>query len=146
MYGCEVGPEGRRGGYIQHSYNGRDFLSLYKETLTWTAAQPEAQVTKRSWDRDRAFTQHWKASLEEECIEWLEGYLHYGKEVLQRTASNIAPIIGCVLGAILLGAAAIAGIMLYRKWQSGFKEAPTSGQGSDNQGSDNSSKGSNLAI
>ncbi|XP_061476650.1 major histocompatibility complex class I-related gene protein-like [Rhineura floridana] len=237
MYGCEVGPEGRKGGYLQHSYDGRDFISFDKETLSWTAAQPEAQVTKRKWERHRVHAQRWKASLEEECIEWLEGYLHYGKEVLQRTeppvvkvtrqvysdgmetlicrahgfypkeidanwrkdgevweedtfrglvapnsdgtyhallgiqinpkdrdlyqchvehdglkepldvaweepASNIAPIIGCVLGAILLGAAAIAGIMLYRKWQSGYKEVPTSGQGSDNQGSDNSSKGS----
>ncbi|XP_061476651.1 class I histocompatibility antigen, F10 alpha chain-like [Rhineura floridana] len=221
MYGCEVGPQNHRGGYFQFSYDGRDFISLDKETLTWTAAEAGAQVTKRSWDRDRARSRYWKASLEKECIEWLQRYLHYGKEVLQRTeppvvkvtrqahsdgmetlicqahgfypreidanwrkdgevweegtfrgvvapnsdgtyhalvgikinpkdrdcyrchvehdslqeplevaweepASNIALILGCVLGAILLIAAAIAGIVLYRKWQAGYREAPTS--------------------
>ncbi|XP_061476649.1 H-2 class I histocompatibility antigen, Q9 alpha chain-like [Rhineura floridana] len=232
MYGCEVGPEGRKGGYSQHGYDGRDFLSFDKETLSWTAADAGAQVTKRKWERDRAFTQYTKAYLEEKCVEWLERYLDYGKEVLQRTeppvvkvtrqvdaddmetlfcqahgfypkeidanwrkdgkvwvedtfrgvvapnsdgtyhallgvkidpkdrdrywchvehdglekslkvaweepASNIALILGCVLGAILLIAAGIAGIVLYRKWQAGYKEAPTS-----DRGSDNSSKGS----
>ncbi|XP_061476667.1 RT1 class I histocompatibility antigen, AA alpha chain-like isoform X2 [Rhineura floridana] len=86
MYSCEVGPENRKGGYFQFGYDGRDFLSFDKETLTWTAAQVEAQVSKRKLERDRAFTQHYKAYLEEECVEWLKRYLDYGKEVLQRTA------------------------------------------------------------
>ncbi|XP_061476699.1 major histocompatibility complex class I-related gene protein-like isoform X2 [Rhineura floridana] len=236
MYGCEVGPEGRKGGYLQHGYDGRDFLSLDKETLTWTAADAGAQVTKRKWERDRAFTQYTKAYLEEECVEWLKKYLDYGKEALQRTeppvvkvthqvdaddmetlfcqahgfypkeidanwrkdgkvwvedtfrgvvapnsdgtyhallgvkidpkdrdryrchvehdglkkplkvaweepAAKIALILGCVLGAIVLIASGIAGIMLYRKWQAGYKEAPTS-----DRGSDNSSQGSNPAV
>ncbi|XP_061476656.1 major histocompatibility complex class I-related gene protein-like isoform X4 [Rhineura floridana] len=44
----------------------------------------------------------------------------------EEPASNIALILGYVLGAILLIAAGIAGIVLYRKWQAGYREAPTS--------------------
>ncbi|XP_061476702.1 major histocompatibility complex class I-related gene protein-like isoform X2 [Rhineura floridana] len=92
MYGCEVGPEGRKGGYDQFGYDGRDFLSFDKETLSWTAADAGAQVTKRKLERDRAFTQHRKAFLEEECVEWLKRYLDYGKEALQRTEPPVVTV------------------------------------------------------
>ncbi|XP_053147946.1 H-2 class I histocompatibility antigen, Q9 alpha chain-like isoform X2 [Hemicordylus capensis] len=84
MYGCEVGEDGPRGGYLQYGYDGRDFLSLDKETLTWTAADLGAQVTKRKWEAEPAIAQGQKAYLEEICIEWLRKYLDYGKETLLR--------------------------------------------------------------
>ncbi|XP_053149469.1 class I histocompatibility antigen, F10 alpha chain-like isoform X2 [Hemicordylus capensis] len=84
MYGCELGEDGPRGGHSQYGYDGRDFVSLDKETLTWTAADAAAQVTKRKWEAEPAIAQGYKAYLEEICIEWLQKYLDYGKETLLR--------------------------------------------------------------
>ncbi|XP_053149471.1 class I histocompatibility antigen, F10 alpha chain-like [Hemicordylus capensis] len=84
MYGCELGEGGYKGGHWQEAYDGRDFLSLDKETITWTAANMAAQVTKRKWEALPGFSEGRKAYLEETCIEWLQKYLDYGKETLLR--------------------------------------------------------------
>ncbi|XP_042309048.1 H-2 class I histocompatibility antigen, Q9 alpha chain-like isoform X3 [Sceloporus undulatus] len=85
MYGCELRKDGSKGGYQQYAYDGKDYISFDKDTLTWTAADLPAQNTKRKWDPDSAFNQAKKAYLEETCIEWLQRYLEYGKEELRRT-------------------------------------------------------------
>ncbi|XP_077779493.1 major histocompatibility complex class I-related gene protein-like [Podarcis muralis] len=92
MYGCELRSDGHKGGYDQYSYDGRDFIAFDKETLTWTAAQTEAEVSKRKWDADMAFKQGKKHYLEEICIEWLRRYLDYGKETLQRTEAPMVKV------------------------------------------------------
>uniref|UniRef100_A0A8D2IXV0 Ig-like domain-containing protein n=1 Tax=Varanus komodoensis TaxID=61221 RepID=A0A8D2IXV0_VARKO len=84
MYGCELRSDGSKGGYDQYGYDGKDYISLDKETLTWTAADAKAQITKRKWEKDLAFAQGMKAYLEKICIEWLQRYLEYGKETLQQ--------------------------------------------------------------
>nr|ACD54830.1 MHC class I antigen [Amblyrhynchus cristatus] len=84
MYGCELRKDGSKGGYFQDAYDGRDYISLDKETLTWTAADVPAQNTKRKWEAEPAFAQGYKAYLEETCIEWLERYLGYGNKTLLR--------------------------------------------------------------
>ncbi|XP_077779480.1 major histocompatibility complex class I-related protein 1-like [Podarcis muralis] len=92
MYGCELSSDGRKGGYRQYGYDGRDFLAFDKETLTWTAAEMEAQVTKRRWDTELAANQRNKHYLEEICIEWLQRYLDYGKETLLRTEAPVVKV------------------------------------------------------
>ncbi|XP_078244030.1 H-2 class I histocompatibility antigen, Q10 alpha chain-like [Pogona vitticeps] len=85
MYGCELKEDGSPGGgYDQDAYDGRDYLSFDKETLTWTAADSKAQITKEKWEKDPALAQRYKAYLEGICIEWLQRYLDYGKESLLR--------------------------------------------------------------
>nr|XP_016854178.1 PREDICTED: major histocompatibility complex class I-related gene protein-like isoform X2 [Anolis carolinensis] len=85
MYGCDLRKDGSKAGYRQYAYDGKDFISFDKETLTWTAADVEAQTTKRKWDAQSMRNQYLKAYLEEECILWLQKYLEYGKETLLRT-------------------------------------------------------------
>ncbi|XP_060125774.1 H-2 class I histocompatibility antigen, Q9 alpha chain-like isoform X3 [Zootoca vivipara] len=92
MVGCELMSDGRKEGYWQYSYDGRDFIAFDKETLTWTAAEKEAQVTKRKWDPELACNQGNKHYLEETCIEWLQKYLDYGKESLLRTAAPVVKV------------------------------------------------------
>ncbi|KAF7235134.1 hypothetical protein EYD10_18020 [Varanus komodoensis] len=82
MYGCDLGADGRRGGHMQYAYDGADYISLDKDTLTWTAASPMAHVFKRKRDADLAYSQHLKVYLEEECVEWLRTFVAYGKEAL----------------------------------------------------------------
>ncbi|KAK9405449.1 H-2 class I histocompatibility antigen Q9 alpha chain-like [Crotalus adamanteus] len=85
MYGCELQADGRKGGFQQFGYDGRTFLTFDKETLTWVAPVPQAQITQRKWDAIPGWNQRWKAYLEEECIDWIKKYLSYGKETLLRT-------------------------------------------------------------
>ncbi|KAM3844396.1 major histocompatibility complex class I-related gene protein-like isoform 2-T2 [Vipera latastei] len=81
----ELQADGSNTGFWQYAYDGRTFLTFVKETLTWVASNPQAQITKRKLDAIPGHNQRYKAFLEEECIEWLEKYLSYGKEALLRT-------------------------------------------------------------
>ncbi|XP_060115983.1 major histocompatibility complex class I-related gene protein-like [Heteronotia binoei] len=92
MHGCELSREGHRRGYSQFAYDGKDYLSLDQETLTWTATDSRAQVTKRRWDADRVWTEGRRNFVEERCVEWLQKYLDYGKETLLRTEPPVVRV------------------------------------------------------
>ncbi|KAG8148222.1 putative MHC class I antigen protein [Naja naja] len=85
MYGCELQTDGSKRGFAQYGYDGRTFLTFDKETPAWVAPEPQAQITKRRWDHIPGNNQGVKSYLEETCIEGLERYLSYGKEMLLRT-------------------------------------------------------------
>uniref|UniRef100_A0A8C1S3R4 Major histocompatibility complex class I UBA n=1 Tax=Cyprinus carpio TaxID=7962 RepID=A0A8C1S3R4_CYPCA len=87
MYGCELHDDGTKGGYSQYGYDGEDFLSLDKSSLTWTAANPQAVITKVKWDSTGAFAKSETNYLENICIEWLQKYVRYGKDTLERKVS-----------------------------------------------------------
>ncbi|KAI4872633.1 hypothetical protein NFI96_026016 [Prochilodus magdalenae] len=83
MYGCELDEDGTTRGYRQDGYDGEDFISLDLNTGTWTAANAKAVITKHKWEglgkvaRERNY-------LENICIEWLEKYVGYGRDTLER--------------------------------------------------------------
>ncbi|XP_039206216.1 class I histocompatibility antigen, F10 alpha chain-like isoform X2 [Crotalus tigris] len=115
MDGCELRGNKSKGGFEQHGYDGRTFLTFDKETLTWVAPVPQARITQRKWDALPGYNQRTKFFLEEFCIEWLEKYLSYGKETLLRTEpkSNLGLIIGYVVVGLVLMMCAIVGILVF---------------------------------
>ncbi|XP_070593190.1 major histocompatibility complex class I-related gene protein-like [Erythrolamprus reginae] len=92
MYGCELRRDGRKGGFEQHGYDGRTFITFDKETLAWVAPDPQAQISQRKWDGLPGYNQYWKGYLEETCIEWLEKFLSYGNETLLRTETPVVTV------------------------------------------------------
>ncbi|XP_070790284.1 major histocompatibility complex class I-related gene protein-like [Pituophis catenifer annectens] len=92
MYGCERRGDGSKGGFYHFGYDGRTFITFDKETVTWVAPNPQAQITQRKWDALPGFSQRVKSYLEEECIGWLEKYLSYGKEILLRTETPVVTV------------------------------------------------------
>ncbi|XP_032061053.1 uncharacterized protein LOC116500245 isoform X1 [Aythya fuligula] len=84
MYGCDLLEDGSIRGFQQHGYDGKDFLTFDKDTLTYTAADAVAQITKRKWEEDGSFLEGRKFYLENTCIEWLRKYVSYGKAMLER--------------------------------------------------------------
>ncbi|NP_571546.1 major histocompatibility complex class I UBA precursor [Danio rerio] len=87
MYGCEMDDDGNKQVHWQIGYDGEDFISLDKKTLTWTAANSQAMTTKVKWDSTGAEANYWKGYLENECIEWVQKYVGYGKDTLERKVS-----------------------------------------------------------
>uniref|UniRef100_A0A8D0C5X9 Ig-like domain-containing protein n=1 Tax=Salvator merianae TaxID=96440 RepID=A0A8D0C5X9_SALMN len=73
MYGCELRREGTTGGYRQYGFDGRDFIAFDMDTRTWTAAEAQAQLSKRKWDAEGAWNQRRRFYLKSVCIEWLRG-------------------------------------------------------------------------
>ncbi|XP_062835395.1 class I histocompatibility antigen, F10 alpha chain-like [Anolis carolinensis] len=92
MYGCELRKDRSKGGYYQYAYDGRGSLSFDKKTLTWTAADVPAQITKRRWEREKIQAQRFNHYLEGECIDWLQNYLDYGKQTLLRTERPVGRV------------------------------------------------------
>ncbi|XP_067169897.1 class I histocompatibility antigen, F10 alpha chain-like isoform X2 [Apteryx mantelli] len=84
MYGCDLLEDGGIRGFYQHAYDGRDFLAFNKDTLTFTAADAAAEITKRKWEVDEAEPERLKHYLETTCTEWLRKYVEYGKATLER--------------------------------------------------------------
>nr|XP_047912090.1 class I histocompatibility antigen, F10 alpha chain-like isoform X2 [Anser cygnoides] len=84
MYGCDLLEDGSIRGFDQYGYEGRDFIAFDKDTLTYTAADTGAQVTKRKWEEEGTYPEQTKHYLENTCIEWLRKYVSYGKAMLER--------------------------------------------------------------
>uniref|UniRef100_A0A8C6VB13 Ig-like domain-containing protein n=1 Tax=Naja naja TaxID=35670 RepID=A0A8C6VB13_NAJNA len=85
MLGCELRRDGSKGGFMQYGYDGRTFITFDKETLSWVAPDPQAQITRSQWDALLAQNQYIKSYLEQECIDWIRKYLPYGNETLLGT-------------------------------------------------------------
>ncbi|KAF1507774.1 Class I histocompatibility antigen, F10 alpha chain, partial [Megadyptes antipodes antipodes] len=83
MYGCEILEDGRTSGFYQAAYDGRDFIAFDMRTMTFTAADAAAQITKRKWE-DEGEPDQLKQYLENICIEWLRKYVSYGQAALER--------------------------------------------------------------
>ncbi|NXP02335.1 HA1F protein, partial [Thinocorus orbignyianus] len=83
MYGCDLLEDGSTRGYFQDAYDGKDFIALDTDTMTFTAADAAAQITKRKWEREGE-AERQKYYLENTCVEWLKKYVSYGQAVLER--------------------------------------------------------------
>ncbi|XP_051003566.1 major histocompatibility complex class I-related gene protein isoform X1 [Acomys russatus] len=85
MIGCELLEDGSTTGFLQYAYDGRDFISFNKDSLSWVAIDNVAHIIKRAWEANLHELQYQKNWLEEECVAWLKRFLEYGKATLERT-------------------------------------------------------------
>ncbi|KAG7233851.1 hypothetical protein INR49_006483 [Caranx melampygus] len=72
-------------GFLQYGYNGDDFLSFDLQTLTWIAANPQAETIKQQWDGNTARSQTWKNYLDNVIPYFLQKAVKFGSGFLQRT-------------------------------------------------------------
>ncbi|XP_060126858.1 major histocompatibility complex class I-related gene protein-like [Zootoca vivipara] len=92
MVGSEVSPYGSNEAYWTFGYDGRDFLSLDKETDTWIGADAVAQVIERMWEADSSMIPRFKFLVEVVFIEWLQKYEAYAKEALLRKEPPVVKV------------------------------------------------------
>ncbi|XP_074254387.1 patr class I histocompatibility antigen, CH28 alpha chain-like isoform X5 [Saimiri boliviensis] len=84
MNGCDVAPDGHfLRGYHQHTYDGKDYISLNEDLRSWTSADSVAQITQRMYEAEN-YAEEFSTYLKGGCVEWLRRYLENGKETLQR--------------------------------------------------------------
>ncbi|XP_017543917.1 BOLA class I histocompatibility antigen, alpha chain BL3-6-like isoform X1 [Pygocentrus nattereri] len=80
--GCELHGNGTKRGYSRYGYDGEDWLTLDLSTSTWTAANAKAVITKQ--EENTAKAKGHKNFLENDCIEWLQKYVEFGRSTLER--------------------------------------------------------------
>ncbi|KFQ29111.1 Class I histocompatibility antigen, F10 alpha chain, partial [Mesitornis unicolor] len=93
MVGCDLLEDGSTRGFYQHAYDGRDFIALDKDTMTFTAVDTVAQITKKEWEEGPE-AESQKYCLENSCIERLRKYLSYGRAVLERKGEGKTGTLG----------------------------------------------------
>nr|ARA68496.1 MHC class I antigen [Egretta eulophotes] len=94
MVGCDLLEDNSTKGYMQKGYDGRDFIAFDMDTMTFTAADAAAQITKRKWEVDGTEAERWKLYLKDTCIEWLRKYVSYGRAVLERKERPVVRVSG----------------------------------------------------
>ncbi|XP_071416387.1 class I histocompatibility antigen, F10 alpha chain-like [Pithys albifrons albifrons] len=80
--GCDLLSNGSVHRTLRYIYDGRDFLSFSPETKSFVAADAAAQVTQRKW-RSEGY-EALQDELAQTCAEWLQKYIGYGQEALER--------------------------------------------------------------
>ncbi|NWW88994.1 HA1F protein, partial [Rhynochetos jubatus] len=94
MYGCDILEDNSTRGYYQHACDGMDFISFNMDTMTFTAADRAAQITKNKWEADDTVAEGLKQYLSGTCIEWLEKYVSYGRATLERKEPPTVRVLG----------------------------------------------------
>uniref|UniRef100_A0A8D0G1U2 Ig-like domain-containing protein n=1 Tax=Strix occidentalis caurina TaxID=311401 RepID=A0A8D0G1U2_STROC len=85
LLGCDILEDGTfLRGFYQTAYDGQDFIAFDMDTMTFTAADAAAQITKRKWEAEGTEAERRKHYLENTCVEWLGKYVSYGRAVLER--------------------------------------------------------------
>uniref|UniRef100_A0A8B9G5P3 Ig-like domain-containing protein n=1 Tax=Amazona collaria TaxID=241587 RepID=A0A8B9G5P3_9PSIT len=84
MSGCDILDDGSTRGYRQEAYDRKDIIAFDMDTRTLIVANTAAQVTKRKWERHGSVAERHKNYLENTCVEWLNKYVRYGQNVLDR--------------------------------------------------------------
>ncbi|XP_029440383.1 major histocompatibility complex class I-related gene protein-like [Rhinatrema bivittatum] len=82
--GCELESDGSTQDFWHYGYDGHNFVSLDKERVAWVADVPEGENAAQKWNRDPSFAARQKLYLEQTCIEWLQKYIGYGEQELDR--------------------------------------------------------------
>ncbi|XP_072845050.2 major histocompatibility complex class I-related protein 1 [Pogona vitticeps] len=93
-YGCELSDDGHKNGFDRLAYEGREVMYLNLETLTWVAtSRAIPDVIRKWWNADKAYIESQKVYLEGECIELLQRYLGYGKELLLKKEPPVVKVL-----------------------------------------------------
>ncbi|XP_027489423.1 class I histocompatibility antigen, F10 alpha chain-like [Corapipo altera] len=84
LYGCDLLSDGSVRGSQRHGYDGQDFISFELGSGNFVAADGAAQITKRKWEHDGIVAEGFRNYLGNICPEWLQKYVGYGREALER--------------------------------------------------------------
>ncbi|XP_040504722.1 class I histocompatibility antigen, F10 alpha chain isoform X4 [Gallus gallus] len=130
IIGCDILEDGSIRGYDQYAFDGKDYIAFDMDTMTFTAADPVAEITKRRWETEGTYAERWKHELGTVCVQNLRRYLEHGKAALKRTEPqpNLIPIVAGAVVAIVAVIAVVVGLVVWKsksgKEKKGYEAAP----------------------
>ena len=72
-------------GFAQFGYDGEDFMKWDRNTYTWIALRPEADIVRPIWDDTELLREFYLGVLTQIYPEQLKKSVEYGRSVLLRT-------------------------------------------------------------
>uniref|UniRef100_A0A3Q2CCP0 Ig-like domain-containing protein n=1 Tax=Cyprinodon variegatus TaxID=28743 RepID=A0A3Q2CCP0_CYPVA len=113
MNGCFWDDETKElDAFSQFGYDGEDLIRFDLKTLTWITPRHQTVITKHNWNSD---TQGWKFALTEDCKYFLQLYLNYGKNTLQKTVSLLQKTPSSVVTCHATGFYPESALLFWRK-------------------------------
>ncbi|TRZ06970.1 hypothetical protein HGM15179_020138 [Zosterops borbonicus] len=94
MAGCTLYPNRTSQGFFYVGYNGQDFLSLNTKNATWTLSQDTtlSQYVQSILQNYTIFTETVEIMFNENCVNDLKMFLHYGRASLERQELPVATV------------------------------------------------------
>ncbi|XP_015253840.1 PREDICTED: major histocompatibility complex class I-related gene protein-like isoform X2 [Cyprinodon variegatus] len=86
--------------FNEYGYDGEDLIRFDLKTMTWITPRHQTVITKHNWDSDGT-SLFWKYALTEECRQFLQLYLKYGKIALQTTVHPSATLLQKTTSAVV---------------------------------------------
>ncbi|NXP95418.1 HA1F protein, partial [Passerina amoena] len=83
LKGCDLLSDGSVRGSYREGYDGRDLISFDLESGRLVAADNVGEISRRRWEKEEV-PERWTNYLKHECPEWLQKYVRYGQEELER--------------------------------------------------------------
>ncbi|XP_030644298.1 major histocompatibility complex class I-related gene protein-like [Chanos chanos] len=72
---CELNPDGTAQAFLDHAFNGKDFVSLDFETKSFVAAVPQAVLYKTLRERDETYLEFLVYFYRTRCVEGIKQFL-----------------------------------------------------------------------
>ncbi|XP_051628867.1 class I histocompatibility antigen, F10 alpha chain-like isoform X23 [Manacus candei] len=82
LSGCDLLSDGSVHRTLRYGIDGQDFISFFPETGTFMAADGAARIIQRKWKSEGY--EALQNELAQSCVEWLQKYVGYGREALER--------------------------------------------------------------
>ncbi|KAF5893607.1 BOLA class I histocompatibility antigen, alpha chain BL3-7-like, partial [Clarias magur] len=84
MIGCEIYDNDTIKVYSEYGCDGEDFMSLDLNTVSWSAAKPQAVMTESKWESTVNRAKYCKDFLSSECVEYLRKFETYSRVTLKK--------------------------------------------------------------
>ncbi|XP_077887766.1 IgG receptor FcRn large subunit p51 isoform X7 [Ictidomys tridecemlineatus] len=123
LLGCELGPDNVSVPTATFALNGEEFMRFDPKNGNWTGDWPEAQTISEKWMQQAEAVGKERTFLLNSCPQRLLGHLERGRvnlEWKESPAKSSVPVVGIIIGFLLLTAVAAGGALLWRRMRNGL--------------------------
>ncbi|XP_033273107.1 IgG receptor FcRn large subunit p51 isoform X4 [Orcinus orca] len=134
LLGCELGPDNVSVPVAKFALNGEEFMMFDPKMGTWDGDWPESQTISIKWTQQPEAVNKEKTFLLYSCPHRLLGHLERGRgnlEWKESPAKSSVPVVGIVIGFLLLMTVAAGGALLWRRMRKGLPDPWISFRGDD---------------
>nr|KAF6268603.1 Fc fragment of IgG receptor and transporter [Myotis myotis] len=123
LLGCEMGPDNSTSAVATFALNGEEFMKFDPKAGNWDGDWPEARAISQKWKQHEDAVWQEGHFLLTSCPQRLLGHLETGRSNLEwkdSSAKSMVPVVGIVIGFLLLMAVAAGGAVLWWRMKRGL--------------------------